>query len=243
MEKGDLFMKKSVVVFLVVIIFIILLGILCFKIYQSNTKYSSEDIYALVQKGIENMHDMQNICIEIKNESEVIKYYYKGNKKKTLVEDGNSNSVVSYNIVDLDKKKDYIVSDKNKFVLIQKVDNFNKGLQYDVLDAIDYENGNIKIELSYIKDEKINGKDCVFVKEVTYYKTDDGSFQTYNQPDENIRAYWIEKTTGFVLGATMIKPTQENATPQVWINNIIFNEVVDSDFDLPNNYTIYDKSE
>lgn len=234
-------MRKTVV-FFIVIVFIILSSILFFKIYQSNTKYSSEDIYSLVQKGVENMHDMQNVCIERVNGSEIIKYYYKGNKKKTLVENSNDNSSMSYDIVDLDKGKVYIVSDNKKFILIHNVANFNKGLQYDVFDAIDYEGGDTKIELSYIKDEKINGKDCIFVKEVTYYKNDDGSFQDYNKPDENVRAYWIEKSTGFVLGAAMIKPTQENATPETWINNITFNEVTDSDFDLPNDYTIYDKT-
>lgn len=233
---------KKLVIFFIVIVFIILFGILFFNIYQSNTRYSSEDIYNLVQKGVENMQDMQNVCIERKNQSEVVKYYYKGNKKKTVIEEGNDNSLMSYDVVDLDKEKVYMVSDKEKYILIQKVTNFNKGLQYDVFNAIDYEGGNIRIELSYIKDEKINGKDCIFVKEVTYYKTDDGSFQVYSEPDEDIRAYWIEKTTGFVLGAAMIEPKQNDATPETWINNITFNEVVDSDFDLPTDYMIYDNT-
>lgn len=237
-------MKKSVVVFGVVTIFVILLGILFFKIFQSNPKYSSEDIYALVQKGVDSMHDMQNVCIERNNGSEVVKFYYKGNKKKMLIETDNSNSGLSYGITDLDNKKEYIVSDEKKIVLIQKAGYFNKGLQYDVFDAINYEGGDTKIELSYVKDENIEGKDCIFVKEVTYYKAEDGSFQVYNQTDEDILGYWIEKSTGFVLGGTRMKPTQDNPTPDTWITNITFGEVVDSDFHftLPSDYTIIDKS-
>ena len=60
--------------------------------------------------------------------------------------------------------------------------------------------------------------------------------------DVDIRVYWIEKSTGFVLGTAMIKPTQtqNNATPDVWIKNITFNEVVDSDFNLPIDYPMYE---
>ena len=38
----------------------------------------------------------------------------------------------------------------------------------------------------------------------------------------------------------MIKPTQTSAAPETLIKNISFNDVVDSDFDLPTDYTIYD---
>jgi len=60
----------------------ILLGIVCFRIYLSNTKYSSEEIYDLVQKGINGMQNLQNVCIVRENASGVGKYYYKGNKFK-----------------------------------------------------------------------------------------------------------------------------------------------------------------
>ena len=62
---------KKYVIFFIIALFIILFSILFFKVYQSNAQYSSEDIYALVQKGIENMQDMQNVCIERENETGV----------------------------------------------------------------------------------------------------------------------------------------------------------------------------
>ena len=231
---------KKYVTLIIIVLFIILFGILFFKIYQSNPKYSSEDIYALVQKSIENMQDMQNVCIERKNENGVVKNYYKGNKMKMLVVENTDDSLVSYSITDLNEEKQYIVSDTEKVITIQKATNFNKGLQYEVFDRINTNDINLNRELSYIKDEKIEGKDCIFVKEITYYKTDDGSFQPDSKLDVDIRAYWIEKSTGFVVGAAMIKPTQTSATPETLIKNITFNEVVDSDFDLPTDYTIYD---
>lgn len=231
---------KNYIISIIIVIFIILFSILFFKIYQSNTQYSSEDIYALVQKGIENMQDMQNVCIERKNEYGVVKNYYKGNRMKILIVGNVDDLLVSYSIIDLDEEKQYIVSDKKKIITVQRATNFNKGLQYEVFDAINPKGNSIKRELSYIKDEKIEGKDCIFVKEITYHKTDDGTFHSDSALDVDIRAYWIEKSTGFIIGAAMIKPTQTSATPEFLIKSIKFNEVLDSDFDLPTNYTIYD---
>lgn len=230
-------MKKSVVCF-IILIFIILFGILFFKIYLSNPKYSSEELYALVQKGIENMHDMQNVCIERKNEVAVVKHYYKGNKMKMVVLK-NTNDSLSYSIVDLDEEKQYLVSDKNKYISIQKATSMDKGLQYMVFNSINPKGDNLRRELSYIKDENIEGKDCIFVKEITYSKIDDGTFQSDSKSNEDICAYWIEKSTGFVLALALIKPAQTDATPKVWIEDITFNEVLDTDFALPTNYKIY----
>ena len=232
-------MKKFVVCF-ILILFIILFSILFFKLHQSNTKYSNEDIYTLVQKGIYNMQNMQNVCIERKNKYGVVKFYYKGNKMKILSIEDFEDSLLSYSIIDLDKEKQYIVSDKKKFLTVQKSSYFNKGLQYEVLDRINNKGTNLRRELSYIKDEIVEGKDCIFVKEITYYKIDNGNYQSDSELNQDIRAYWIEKSTGFVLGGAMIKPTQTDATPEAWITNITFNEVVDSDFDLPIGYKIYD---
>lgn len=239
---------KKYALFFVIALFIILFGILFFKINQfkvnqSEIQYSSEDIYALVEKGIENLQNMQNVCIERKNEAGITKYYYKGNKMKASTIESYNDSSVSYTITDLDEEKQYIVSDSKKFITVQKATNFYKGLQYEVFDGINTSGNTVKRELSYIKDEVINGKDCIFVKEITYYKADDGTFQSDDTLDDvDIRAYWIEKSTGFVLGAALIKPTQTNATPEVLIKSITFNEVKDSDFNLPIDYEIYDSS-
>lgn len=231
-------MKKTVI--FIVLIFIISGGILWIVFHP---KYSSEDLYALVQKGVENMQDMQNVCIVRKNQVSVMKYYYKGNKMKmSVLETTGSNGLVSYAIIDLEKEKQYMVSDIRKFISIQKATNIDKGLQYLVFNEINPKGDNLKRELAYIKDETIEGKDCVFVKEITYSKTEDGSYQSDSELGEDIRAYWIEKSTGFVLGGAMIKPTQTDATPEAWIKSITFNEVKDSDFELPTNYTIYDST-
>lgn len=227
---------KKFVVLVIIIVFVILFGILFFKAYKSN-KYSSENLYSLVQMGIENMHDMQNVCIERENEYGVVKFFYKGNKVKGLY-DGTLDSTLSYSITDLDEGKRYMVLDEKKLIIIQKENSIDKGLQYLVFNYLN----NLNVELSYIKDEKIEGKDCIFVKEITYYKADDGSFQTDSESNEEISAYWIEKLTGFVLGYTTIKPTQTSAIPKVWIKNITFSEVVDSDFNLPTDYTIYNNT-
>ena len=226
---------------LTIILFVILFSILFFKFRLPNTKYSNENIYALVQKGIENMQDMQNVCIERKNVYAVNKYYYKGNKMKmAVIESNDGNTLVSYTITDLDKEKLYIVSDKKKMISVQKATHLNKGLQFEVFYRINIKDANAKRELSYIKDEKLEGKDCIFVKEVYSTKASNGTWQTNNKTDASVSAYWIEKSTGFVLGTAMIKPEQTNATPDAWIKNLTFNEVLDSDFDLPINYQVYE---
>ena len=221
---------KKFVVFFIIIVLIILFGILFFNAYKSN-KYSSENLYALVQKGIENMHDMQNVCIERENEYGVVKYFYKGNKMKGLY-NSTLDSTLSYSITNLDEKK---------LITIKKDTSIDKGLQYLVFNYLN--NNNLNVELSYIKDEKMRGKDCIFVKQVSYLKTADGTFQADNESGEDVPAYWIEKSTGFVLGSVMIKPTQTSATPYAWVRNITFDVVKDSDFDLPTDYEIYDITE
>ena len=233
---------KKFVVYIIIILFI-LFCILFSISHIFNAKYSSEDIYNLVQKGIENMQDMQNVCIERKNEMGLVKFYYKGNKRKLLVMESNEDLSLSYSIVDLDKEKQYNVSDEKKLMFIQNETYFNKGLQYDVFDSISSKGYNFWIELSYIKDEKINEKDCIFVKEVTYNRQEDGTYKSNSDSDEDVHAYWIEKSTGFVLGTAKIKPTQTKATPDAWIYSITFGTVKDSDFDLPTGYTVYDRSE
>ena len=234
-------MKKFVVC--IIVILLILFCILFSINHIVNKKYSSEDIYNLVKKGIENMQDMQNVCIERRNIAGLTKFYYKGNKKKMLVLESNNNSSLSYSIDDLDEGKQYLVSDEKKCIYISNNDIYiTKGMQYDVFDSISSKGYNFWIELSYIKDEKINGKDCIFVKEVTYNRQDDNTYKSNSDSDEDIRAYWIEKSTGFVLGAATIKPTQTSATPDdCWIYSITFGTVKDSDFELPTDYTVYER--
>ena len=230
----------------VVCIIIILFTLLCVLFSISHifkAKYSSEDIYNLVHKGVENMQDMQNVCIERRNIVGLTRFYYKGNKRKMLVIESDEDLSISYSIVDLDKGKQYIVSDEDKRMIVSNETYFTKGLQYDVFDSISSKGYNFWIELSYIKDEKINEKDCIFVKEVTYNRQEDGTYKSNSDSDEDIHAYWIEKSTGFVLGAAKIKPTQTKAIPDAWIYSITFGTVKDSEFDLPTDYTVYDRSE
>ena len=196
------------------------------------------------------MQDMQNVCIERKDDMGIVKYYYKGNKIKLLIiksnESNKFNTSIRYFIEDLDKGKRYLVSDEEKYIISRSVNYtiLSKGLQYNVLDEITSQNNNSIIEFSYIKDENINEKDCILVKEITYDKQEDGTYKNSSESEEDVRVYWIEKSTGFVLGwGTMTKTKKAEATPICWIYNITFDSVKDSDFDLPTGYTVYDRSE
>ena len=97
-------MYKKFVICFIILLFIILFSILFLKLIPSNIKYSNEDIYALVQKGMGNMHDMQNVYIERNDKTRVHKFYYKGNKMKLLTMEDTDELLLSYSIMDLDKE-------------------------------------------------------------------------------------------------------------------------------------------
>ncbi len=231
--------RKKIVILVVIIILIILLSIIViFKKNIYNKKYSNEDIYILVKKGVNNMQNLQNVCIERKNNMEVIKYCYKGNKMKKIIKESNKNIIFSYSITDLDKGMEYVVLDDDKSIFTQKTNYLYKGLQFDVLNRIEPSDRGQRIELSYIKDENISGKDCIFVKEVIYYKNEDGSFETSDELDDEVKAYWIEKETGFILGGVMISPDEKESEPEFWLTSIEFDCVTDDEFNLPEGYKL-----
>ena len=97
-----------------------------------------------------------------------------------------------------------------------------------------------KYEYKYIKDELLDGKDCILVKE-EIFDLEKGNYININdyEPEKEMRAFWIEKSTGFILGLGPIKSAQTTATPEtIMLRNISFGNVVDSDFDLPSDYKI-----
>jgi len=118
---------------------------------------------------------------------------------------------------------------------------------YGLIKDNDEPNYTRKYKYKYIKDEPLDGKDCIFVKEEIFI-LEDGNYISINEyePEKKLRAFWIEKSTGFILGFAMIKPNQNTATPEtIMLRNISFGDVVDKDvdFDLPSDYTIIDNQQ
>lgn len=131
-------------------------------------------------------------------------------------------------------------------MVIQGTSSIDKGIQYELARSIENHNNlnnQYRREFKYIKDETLEGKDCIFVKEEIFSR-ENGTYINLNEanPEKEIRGFWIEKSTGFVLGGAMMQAGQDTATPEMIVRNISFGEVVDSDFELPIGYEIIEKN-
>lgn len=76
----------------------------------------------------------------------------------------------------------------------------------------------------YIRDEKLENKDCIMVQERLYIIEN----QVYTTVGQTT-VYWIEKSTGFIIGTANVQVKNTNtATPQTIIKNIKCGEVTDN---------------
>ena len=233
-----------------VIIILILLIVIGLIVWKMNTpKYSYDDVANLLLKGVENMDNMSNVSFERETELGIVRYYYKGNKMKMLVKSVTDpeNKLTAW-IVNLDEGKQYTISEEKKFIGVRSATSIDKGIQYQVaryLENRNTPNYPYKIKYRYIRDEVLEGKDCILAEEV-YYKLDGDKYINMNKanPEEKVVYYWIEKSTGFIVGLDGREPNQNTATPTTIIRDITFGNVKDSDFELPNgDYMIYERDE
>lgn len=234
---------KKIVILIVIVIAIFLIVIL--KNIMT-TKYSHNDIVNLLNKG---MQRMDNISFDRENDNGVVTYYFKDDKSKMVSE--------SDGLVCIEKsEKSYIINKKRKGMYINKQEyTLNKGLQNQALiieranEGLNERNNsedNFRYKYIYIRNEKIENKDCIFVKEAKYYL--DTKKYTDNMDYKNeIPVYWIEKSTGIVIGAGFMEPGKNKATPQAIIKNIKYGEVTDDMFNdilnIPNDYRILERKE
>lgn len=234
-------MKKIVI--LIVIVIVIFLIVILKNIMP--TKYSHYDIVDLLNKG---MQSMDNISFDRENYNGIVTFYYKGDKKKMVSE--------SQGFLSIEKSgKSYTISKKRKSMSITEDTILNKGLQYEIL-SIERTNekfnesnnseNNFRYKFVYIRDEKIENKNCIFVKEAKYYLDTQKYADNIDYKNE-IPVYWIEKSTGIVIGAGFMEPEKNKATPQAIIRNIKYGEVTDDMFNdmlnLPSDYLILERKE
>lgn len=230
-------MKKFIKYIVLIIIAIFLISLLK---NAFTYKYSHSDIIDLANKGLKNM---DNISFVLSRDGDVIKYYLKGDNRKTVSSDS------SFVTMTLENGKAYIIDKDEKNMLVTSSTNLtiHNGLQDDVLNVeelnkdVRYKD-QFRYELAYIRDEKIDNKNCIFVKECVYY-IDSKEYVDYSYNSENeIPVYWIEKSTGIVIGAALMEAGKDTATPQTAVSNIKFGEVTDDIFNYMNeisdNYNI-----
>lgn len=231
-------MKKFIKYIVLIIIAIFLISLLK---NAFTYKYSHSDIIDLANKGLKNM---DNISFVLSRDGDVIKYYLKGDNRKTVSSDS------SFVTMTLENGKAYIIDKDEKNMLVTSSTNLtiHNGLQDDVLNVeelnkdVRYKD-QFRYELAYIRDEKIDNKNCIFVKECVYY-IDSKEYVDYSYNSENeIPVYWIEKSTGIVIGAALMEAGKDTATPQTAVSNIKFGEVTDDIFNYMNeisdNYNIF----
>lgn len=238
---------KKFLVYIIIIIVLIIVVILLKNI--TTTKYSHTDIVALINKGTQSMDNMNNLSFDKQTQNGTTKYYFKNNKRKMISLDTNLTVII------LEDGKTYTIDNKRKIMFTNTQNLLNmdtlirKGLQDDALriERLNNDVGNkdkLRYEFAYIKDEKIENKDCILVKErVFYLETKEYNDVYYNSKKET-PVYWIEKSTGFVIGAALMEFGKNTTTPQTIIKNIQVGKVMDDVFndmlELPVDYTILD---
>lgn len=229
---------KKIIPSLVIIILILLIviGLIVWKI--NSPKYSYDDVANLLLKGIENMDDMNNVTFEMKNHQIGAKYYYKENKMKMeLMYSSDPDMSLTEHIINLEEGKQYTISEEKKFIGIQDATSIDKGIQYQVernLENRNTPNYPYKYEYRYIRDEILDGKDCILVEEI-HYKLDGDKYVNENKTnlEKKVYYYWIEKTTGLIIGYNRVEPNQDTVSAYTIITNMTFGNVKDSDFELP----------
>lgn len=233
-------MKKFVVCLITVVIIILIVILL--KNFTT-AKYSNDDIKNLITKGMETIDDINNMYLEKETETGIAKFYYKGNKRKMegcINTDGIKTRPYS-TITNLDEEKNYMISNEEKLIFVNTPATIGKGTQYDILQLGNYSYAMYVFKFTYIKDEKIDNKDCIFVKgQLFNTETREYSDYSYN-PENEIPVCWIEKSTGFVIATALMQPDTNTATPETIIRNIKFGEVTDNDFKLPDGYKVIEK--
>lgn len=209
-----------------------------------NLKYSSDDIKNLILKGKETFDNMDKVSFDIKRSFGSMHYYYKGNKIKTVITSSSETPdlIGSSILTDLDQGKEYYIFDDSKLITVTSPQSSYQIYQYNYSNKIELSSSpdsETKFEYLYRKDEMIDGKDCIFVEEVTFAKKD-GSYINVNKeyPEEEVFAFWLEKSTGLIIGRTTILPGQKSANVYKLLTNISFGTVKDSDFELPSDYEI-----
>ena len=228
---------KRVVIAIIITMLIAISGIFIFITFKNNksTKYSHNDIVNLINKGLQSM---DNISFTKTNQYGTTIYYYKQGKIKM------TSSASRYIYIEKDGKT-YGIDKEKKFLIISpKSLIINGGLQYDTLNIERLnskltEKDNFRYEFVYIRDEKLDNKDCIFVKE-TEYNIDTKKYSDRADDNGDTTVYWIDKPTGMVIGGGFMQSGKNTAEPNVIISNIEFDGVSDDIFNdidnLPSDY-------
>lgn len=203
-------------------------------ISKSSSSYSNEEIKALILKGKDNLHNMENVYYEKCNADYLLfnKFYFKeGKTKRELYNPLPPNEILRIVIEIGGKEYDISYLYHNMHISNKSSNKVYYGFQND---AIDYASTSV-VEFTYLKDEKFDDKDCILVR-ATYHGTSEDFKSLLESNGEP--TYWIEKSTGFVIGDGRIKSGENTPTLETIYRNISFGTVQDNEFEIPTDYSI-----
>lgn len=212
----------------------------------STSNYSNDDIQNLIIQGAETMASLGNWSFEVENSTEgkkpitwIEKYYYKEEKaKKELYFD---NVATKTYITDAAKETLYQIQHKDKTVSVQHLS--PKQLtsyvpkeqcsSAQVLKEVRKSTTNpYKYIFTYLRDGRLEGKDCILAKKEIVYLDEERCVKSVS---DLVMVFWIEKSTGFILGRAAPENIDINTiTPKQIIKNISFGNVKEDDFYVPN---------
>ncbi len=244
--------RLFIVLFVIIAILLVILFCKIKGIFPIKTaKYTDKDIEDLVLKGVENYNGHQSFSYDLvensKGNTYTRRFFHKGQKEKIVVTaDTRSHSSTGFSVIATDKKR-YSVSPKDKLILWEESSETNTPvisfLQSDLLHIIDTRNNgnhNTRTTFRYIREEKLEGKDCIVISVDVFYSYD-GTYVKDSSDGRPHSVYWIEKSTGFLLGASQVEPDEQekNLTPQLILKDLTFGEIPDKEFEVPTEKDVY----
>lgn len=233
MNKQKNFKKGRMnrVLLLMILIFIIvisIIGILNNNNNKNNSKYGDKEIRALISKGYESIENYSIDSYSAETNKISQKIYKKGDIKKIINVENNSEQYINMT------KKKLIVVDHD-----EKTNTQHNREKNDVLGICcanwpyifkENEVGSYK----YIKEEKYRGTDCILVKKINI-NTKTGKL---DEGQKHYLVYWIEKDTGYIKGRGLGSAFENKEN--TYFENLKFNTVDESYFELPKSYTCYE---
>lgn len=227
LKKGRI-NRVLLLIILIVIIVISIIGILNnSNNKKNNSEYGDKEIKDLLSKGFESIENYSIDSYSSETNKIDEKIYKKGDIKKIIVIENNSDKYIN-----ITKKKLIVVRHDEKTITqsnLEKSDIFGTCCVNFPFILKENEDGVYK----FIKEENYRETDCIVVKKINI-NTETGNLDE----GKNYFVYWIEKETGYVKARGI--GSLEGIKDSNYFENLKFNVVDESCFELPKSYTCYE---
>lgn len=219
--------NRSMVLIVSIIIVILVTIVIIVNSKNVEVKYDDKTIKELLNKGHLNMQNFYAEVYDTKSSSLIKSIYIKDNMTKVKTTDEG------YILTDLSLEKSYVVNIKGKKIKEIDLKNSFKELldKYSLFVPKADLSENTKYE--YIREEKYQDKDCILIKRFLIDSSTGNELES-----QTSRVYWIEKSTGYLIGIGDMDKDDNTIIENVYYNNIKINELQDSEFEIPKNFVV-----